>query len=68
MKVFDKRQITTTTNNTVSYFNPQEVEDFLRDMIKADHPTWIDEDGNCDECDDYYDGLEDAVVFEKEID
>lgn len=37
-------------------------EIFLRDSIRKENPEWIDDDGECKKCDDYYDSLIDAVV------
>ena len=37
-------------------------EAFLREMIRKEYPEWIDYNGECDKCDDYYNSLLDAVV------
>ena len=37
-------------------------EAFLREMIRKEYPEWIDYNGKCDKCDDYYNSLLDAVV------
>jgi len=38
-------------------------EFYLREMIRREYPEWIDEEGDCQQCDDYYDTLIDAVVL-----
>lgn len=40
-------------------------EFYLREMIRREYPEWIGEDGDCQQCDDYYDTLLDAVVLQK---
>ncbi len=37
-------------------------EFYLREMIRREYPEWIDEEGDCQACDEYYDTLLDAVV------
>ena len=34
---------------------------FLRQMIRAEYPEWVDYNGECKKCDEYYDSLLDAV-------
>ena len=34
---------------------------FLRQMIRKQYPEWVDHDGECKKCDEYYDSLLDAV-------
>ena len=36
-------------------------EIFLREMIRKEYPDWVEEDGECPKCDDYYDSLLDAI-------
>lgn len=37
-------------------------EFYLREMIRREYPEWTNDDGDCQQCDDYYDNLLDAVV------
>ena len=34
---------------------------YLREMIRKEYPEWIEYDGECKKCDDYYNSLLDAV-------
>ena len=34
---------------------------FLREVIRKEYPEWVDQDGECQKCDDYYNSLLDAV-------
>ena len=34
---------------------------FLRQMIRKQYPNWIEHDGECKKCDEYYDSLLNAV-------
>ena len=34
---------------------------FLREVIRKEYPEWVDHDGECQKCDDYYNSLLDAV-------
>jgi hypothetical protein len=34
---------------------------FLREMIRQEYPDWVDHNGECKKCDEYYDSLIDAV-------
>ncbi len=34
---------------------------YLREMIRKQYPEWVDYNGECDKCDDYYNSLLDAV-------
>ena len=34
---------------------------FLRQMIRKQYPEWVDYNGECQKCDEYYDSLLDAV-------
>ncbi|MFK7815795.1 MAG: hypothetical protein AB8B92_05615 [Gammaproteobacteria bacterium] len=34
---------------------------FLREMIRKEYPDWVDYNGECKKCDEYYDSLIDAV-------
>ena len=36
-------------------------EKYVLDMIKKDHPEWVETDGACKSCIDYYKALDDAV-------
>ncbi len=36
-------------------------EKFLREIIRAEYPEWIDHNGECKKCDEYYDSLLDVV-------
>jgi|GEM_PF-4477920 len=37
-------------------------EFYLREMIRREYPEWIEADGDCQLCDNYYDTLLNAVV------
>jgi len=39
-------------------------EKFLLDTIRAEHPEWIDEYGECPKCQEYYESLSDIVLIE----
>ena len=39
----------------------QIAEKLLRSMIRYRHPEWVEEDGRCKKCDDYYKSLLDIV-------
>ena len=34
---------------------------YLRQMIRKQYPEWVEDDGECKKCDEYYDSLLDAV-------
>jgi len=34
---------------------------FLHEMIRKEYPEWVDHNGECKKCDEYYDSLLDAV-------
>lgn len=34
---------------------------FLREMIRKEYPDWVDYNGECKQCDEYYNSLLDAV-------
>ena len=34
---------------------------FLREMIRKEYPNWVDYNGECNKCDEYYEYLLDAV-------
>ena len=36
-------------------------EAFLRKMIRKEYPEWINYNGECEKCDDYYNSLLDAI-------
>ena len=36
----------------------------MLDMIQQDHPDWVEKDGACLPCVEYYKGLDDAVRVE----
>ena len=36
-------------------------EQTVLDMIKRDHPEWIESDGACKKCIEYYSSLDDAI-------
>lgn len=40
-------------------------EKFLIDFIKKSHPNWIEQNGACIKCIEYYNSLEKAVVIER---
>ena len=62
MKVLEQTQTRTRPLSSPEVFDSQEIKDFLTDMIRADHPQWVADDGSCAPCDEYYEGLETAVV------
>ncbi len=39
-------------------------EQFMLDMIQRDHPDWVEKDGACLPCVEYYKDLDDAVRVE----
>ncbi|QMU62321.1 MAG: hypothetical protein GKR92_11690 [Gammaproteobacteria bacterium] len=34
---------------------------FLREMIRKEYPDWVDYNGECNKCDEYYNSLLDVV-------
>lgn len=36
-------------------------EVFLRQIIRKQYPEWVEHDGECNKCDEYYESLLDAV-------
>ena len=34
---------------------------YLREMIRKEYPDWVDFNGECEKCDQYYDSLLDTV-------
>lgn len=59
MKVrrFDVNNQTTDQINYIA-------EKFLLDTIRAEHPEWINEHGECPKCEEYYESLSDIVMIE----
>ena len=41
-----------------------EAEVMVIKMIRKGHPSWVEADGACQKCIDYYKSLEDKVKFE----
>lgn len=39
-------------------------EQAVIDLIKRDHPEWVQPDGACAKCVEYYESLDDAVSYE----
>ena len=39
-------------------------EQYLLDVIKAEHPDWVEENGACKKCVEYYHALDHAVLIE----
>lgn len=39
----------------------QIAEQAVLDMIKKDNPEWIERDGTCEKCIEYYKSLDDAI-------
>ena len=37
------------------------IERHVLDMIKSDHPEWVESDGSCKPCFDYYESLDTLV-------
>jgi hypothetical protein len=64
MKVAQQEHTQTRPLSSPEVFDSQEIKDFLNDMIRADHPQWVADDGSCPDCDDYYEDLETAVVLQ----
>ena len=48
------------TVNRRNHLN-QIAEKFLRNTIRYEHPEWIEEDGTCKKCDEYYESLLEIV-------
>lgn len=42
----------------------QIAEKFILDTIQNDHPDWVDQNGECPKCDEYYESLSDIVTIE----
>ena len=40
-------------------------EEYLLNVIKEEHPEWIDKDGACMKCVKYYNALDHAIKIEK---
>ena len=38
-----------------------DAERYVLEMIKKDHPEWVESDGACEPCMDYYKSLDKAV-------
>lgn len=55
-----------TTNTTKSHRNKLSVmaEKFVLDSIRFDHPEWVDEEGGCPKCNEYYESLSDLVIIQ----
>ena len=55
-----------TTNTTKNQRNKLSVmaEKFVLDSIRFDHPEWIDEDGGCTKCNEYYESLSEIVTIQ----
>ncbi len=47
------------TTDRLSYI----AEKFLLDTIRAEHPEWINEQGECPKCQEYYESLSDIVMI-----
>ncbi len=41
-----------------------EAEQYILDVIKKDHPEWVNKNGSCKACMDYYKKLDDIKVIE----
>ena len=39
----------------------QIAEKYLRNTIRIEHPEWIEKDGSCKKCDEYYESLLEIV-------
>lgn len=39
-------------------------EKFVLDSIRYDHPEWVDKEGDCPKCDEYYESLSDIVIIQ----
>lgn len=39
-------------------------EQYMLEVIKNEHPEWVEEDGSCRRCEEYYYHLDDLVDFE----
>lgn len=38
-----------------------EFEQYVLDVIKKEHPEWVESDGTCPRCMDYYRSLDNAI-------
>ena len=41
-----------------------EVEHYVLELIRNDHPDWIEKDGSCQNCIDYYQHIGDEMHLE----
>ena len=39
-------------------------EQYMLDIIKSEHPEWVEKDGSCTRCEEYYYYLDDLVDFD----
>lgn len=39
-------------------------EKFVLDSIRIEHPEWVDEEGGCPKCNEYYESLSDIVIMQ----
>ena len=55
-----------STNTTKNQRNKLSVmaEKFVLDSIRFDHPDWIDEEGDCPKCNEYYESLSELVTIQ----
>jgi len=40
-----------------------EIEQYILDTIRKEHPNWIADNGSCEPCMRYYDGLNDFKII-----
>lgn len=38
---------------------------YVLDVIKSEHPEWVEQDGTCEKCIQYYSALDDLVEIEE---
>ena len=46
------------------YIN-QIAKKFMLDTIRSEHPEWVEEDGTCKKCMEYYESLDYLVTIEE---
>ncbi len=54
------------TNTTKDQRNKLSVmaEKFVLDSIRFDHPEWVDKEGDCPKCNEYYESLSELVTIQ----
>ena len=39
-------------------------EQYLLEIIKSEHPEWVEDDGSCSRCEEYYNHLDDLIELD----